>query len=94
MSSLAVVINKQMVQEPIQTPSSVVIPAYYEEAAVGPQVEVIRKALTVQGISHEILIIDDGSEDQTAEEALQAGARVFRHPGNRGYGAALKTGAR
>jgi glycosyltransferase involved in cell wall biosynthesis len=41
---------------------------------------------------NEIVVVDDGSEDQTAEKALRAGARVVRHPENRGYGAAIKTG--
>jgi glycosyltransferase involved in cell wall biosynthesis len=37
-------------------------------------------------------VVDDGSQDRTAEEAALAGARVLRHLRNRGYGAALKTG--
>src|SRR5690606_32598538 len=40
----------------------------------------------------EILVIDDGSSDQTGILAAQAGARVVTHPQNRGYGGALKTG--
>jgi glycosyltransferase involved in cell wall biosynthesis len=71
---------------------SVVLPAYNEEAAVGPQVEAIRHVLSTHGMVHEIIVVDDGSEDQTAERALQVGARVVRHPENRGYGAAIKTG--
>jgi glycosyltransferase involved in cell wall biosynthesis len=73
-------------------PISVVIPAYNEDAAVGAQVESVRRALISQGITHEILVVDDGSQDRTAEKALQAQARVLRHSGNRGYGAAIKTG--
>jgi glycosyltransferase involved in cell wall biosynthesis len=71
---------------------SVILPAYNEEAAVGPQVEAIRHVLSTHGMVHEIIVVDDGSEDQTAEKALQAGARVVRYPENRGYGAAIKTG--
>jgi glycosyltransferase involved in cell wall biosynthesis len=71
---------------------SVVIPAYNEEKGVGPQVESIRLVLSSHRIKHEIIVIDDGSEDRTAEEAVRAGARVFRHLKNRGYGASLKTG--
>jgi glycosyltransferase involved in cell wall biosynthesis len=71
---------------------SVVIPAYNEERGVGPQVESIRLVLTSHRIKHEIIVVDDGSDDRTAEEAVKAGARVFRHLKNRGYGSALKTG--
>src|SRR5690606_600000 len=42
----------------------------------------------------EVLVIDDGSADATADKASQAGARVIRHRENLGYGAALKTGLR
>jgi glycosyltransferase involved in cell wall biosynthesis len=73
-------------------PVSVVIPAYNEEKAVSKQVELIRKELLSHAVEHEIIVVDDGSQDRTAEFALQAHARVLRHPQNRGYGAALKTG--
>ena len=42
----------------------------------------------------EILVVDDGSNDQTAEDARASGARVIRHPYNKGNGAAVKTGIR
>jgi glycosyltransferase involved in cell wall biosynthesis len=71
---------------------SVVIPAYNEEKGVGLQVESIRLVLSSHKIKHEIIVVDDGSDDGTAEEAVKAGARVFRHLKNRGYGASLKTG--
>jgi glycosyltransferase involved in cell wall biosynthesis len=71
---------------------SVVIPAYNEEKGVGLQVESIRLVLASHKIKHEIIVVDDGSDDRTAEEAVKAGARVFRHLMNRGYGASLKTG--
>ncbi len=73
-------------------PVSVVIPAYNEEAAVREQVENVQRVLNSQGIVHEIVVVDDGSQDRTAEEAVKSQARVLRHPANRGYGAALKTG--
>jgi glycosyltransferase involved in cell wall biosynthesis len=73
-------------------PVSVVLPAYNEEAAVASQVETIRRILSAEGITHEIIVVDDGSKDRTAEEASRARARVIRHSTNRGYGAALKTG--
>lgn len=43
---------------------------------------------------HEVLVIDDGSGDETADEARAAGARVIRHPYTKGNGAAVKTGIR
>lgn len=71
---------------------SIVIPAYNEEEGIAGVVEWIRQALADSGLAYEILVVDDGSADRTAEMAEQAGARVLRHPGNRGYGEALKTG--
>lgn len=71
---------------------SVVIPAFNEELAVGAQVKAIRRVLSVAGTPHEILLVDDGSSDRTAAEGVAAHARVLRHPVNRGYGAAIKTG--
>lgn len=73
-------------------PISVILPAYNEETAVGAQVDSIRNTLLSNGIPHEIIVVDDGSNDRTAQHAIQAQARVLRHPENRGYGAAIKTG--
>lgn len=73
-------------------PVSVVIPAFNEEGSVAVQVEKVRCVLEECGVEHEIIVVDDGSMDQTANEATRAGARVLQHPRNRGYGAALKTG--
>ena len=71
---------------------SVVIPAFNEEQGVGPVVTELREVLNRQGITAEIIVVDDGSADKTAERAAEAGARVFRHTTNRGYGASLKSG--
>ena len=65
---------------------SVVIPAMNEGAAVG---EVVRE-LAAAARWHEILVIDDGSADDTGAQAEAAGARVIRHPYNKGNGAAVK----
>jgi glycosyltransferase involved in cell wall biosynthesis len=71
---------------------TVVIPAYNEEQGVGHVVAELRDELEGHGISAEIIVVDDGSADQTAQAAAAAGARVLRHRSNRGYGAALKSG--
>jgi glycosyltransferase involved in cell wall biosynthesis len=69
---------------------SVLIPAYNEEAAIAALVEKVRTL----GDWHEVLVIDDGSTDGTREAASRAGARVIRHPYNKGNGAAVKTAVR
>jgi len=69
---------------------SVVIPAYNEEQAIGPLVEEILG----QQAWREVLVVDDASTDKTAERAAEAGARIVRHPYNKGNGAAVKTGIR
>ncbi len=64
----------------------VVIPAYNEERFIGSTV------LKVKKYSEEVIVVDDGSDDDTAEIAIKAGALVVRHPENRGKGEALNTG--
>lgn len=71
---------------------SVVIPAYNEENAIGDVVQHLDHVLSGAGIEHELLIVDDGSTDNTTRAAEAEGATVLRHSCNRGYGAALKTG--
>jgi len=73
-------------------PVSIVIPAFNEEEAIYDVVNSLRLAL--KDIDYEILVIDDGSSDQTALKAKKAGAHVISRASNRGYGAALKLGIR
>lgn len=69
---------------------TVVIPAYNEAEAIGEVVsELLQKAPGVK-----VLVVDDGSQDDTAAVAKTAGATVIRHTLNRGYGAGVKTGIR
>jgi glycosyltransferase involved in cell wall biosynthesis len=69
---------------------SIVIPAMNEEDSIGQVVEGLR----AHAAWREVLVVDDGSQDATAQRAAQAGARVIRHPYNKGNGAAVKTGIR
>ena len=71
---------------------SVVIPAFNEAGAIRAVVEETRRTLKDLGVEHEVIVVDDGSEDGTAAEAVAAGARVLAHPANAGYGAAILTG--
>ena len=69
---------------------SVLIPAYNEAPVIGDVVAGLRSAADW----HEVIVVDDGSQDGTAERASSAGATVVRHPYNKGNGAAVKTGIR
>ncbi len=73
---------------------SVVIPAYNEKEGIATVVTNIQQVMASQNQSYEIIVVDDGSHDATAESARQAGARVISHPYNIGNGAAVKTGIR
>jgi polyisoprenyl-phosphate glycosyltransferase len=77
---------------PLEPGFTVVIPAKDEEGAVGDVVRLIRSTMESTGQPFEVIVVDDGSSDNTAEEAHAAGATVLRHPQNAGYGAGLKTG--
>lgn len=68
---------------------SAVVPAFEEQESVG---ETVRALLAIEAV-REVVVVDDGSADQTAERALAAGARVIRHPRRVGKAGALRTGA-
>jgi len=67
----------------------VIIPAYNEERAIGDLISGIR---AVVGDAVDIVVINDGSSDSTADAARQAGAVVVSHPFNMGYGSTIQTG--
>jgi glycosyltransferase involved in cell wall biosynthesis len=70
--------------------TSVIVPAFNEKHAIRPLVDALRAAASWR----EILVVDDGSSDETGALAHAAGALVIRHPYNKGNGAAVKTGLR
>jgi len=69
---------------------SVVIPAYNEERRLASTLPEIRSYLS--GREYEVVVVDDGSADGTAEIGVRFGCRVLRHPANLGKGAAVKSG--
>jgi glycosyltransferase involved in cell wall biosynthesis len=71
---------------------SIIIPAYNEADSIREVIEDVRKGFASHKV--EILVIDDGSNDQTAEMAKKGGAKVIQHLHNKGYGASLKSGIR
>jgi glycosyltransferase involved in cell wall biosynthesis len=71
---------------------SVVVPAFDEGPHVAAQVRSLDETLAKSGWRYELIVVDDGSSDDTAKQAESAGARVIRQPRNLGYGAALKCG--
>lgn len=75
---------------PNTTDCTIIIPAYNEEEGLGSVIDGLKKLPE----KYEIIIVDDGSTDNTYKVASEASIKVIRHPYNEGYGAALKTGIR
>jgi dolichol-phosphate mannosyltransferase len=76
---------------------SLVLPAFNEQEVIAQAVTEADRDLSSICLAHEIIVVDDGSSDQTATivTTLAAGnprVRLLRHAGNQGYGAALRTG--
>lgn len=71
---------------------SVIIPAYNEQDGIGKVVDAIRDVCLSRGFEFEIIVVDDGSTDQTAHALDDKQVHLIRHPENRGYGASIKTG--
>ena len=79
---------------------SVLIPAHNEEGCIGQVIARVEEVMSVSSLQWEVIVVDDGSTDRTAEIARKATSRLrgkggislLRHHTNRGYGAALKTG--
>lgn len=73
---------------------TVVIPAFNEEGAIAEEIDHIHSVLKTLDLAYEVIIVDDGSADRTAEIAESRDCRVIRQPRNMGYGASLKRGFR
>ncbi|GAB4338031.1 MAG: glycosyltransferase family 2 protein [Desulfobulbaceae bacterium] len=69
---------------------TVLLPAYNEEQSIAETISRISELYP----DFEILVVDDGSRDDTMRRAMEAGASVWPHPYNMGNGAAIKTGLR
>jgi histidinol-phosphate phosphatase family protein len=69
--------------------NSIIVPAYNEEKGVEV---VLKKIFSVIDDTYEVIVVDDGSQDHTAEVALQFPCRVIKHSINKGKGEALKSG--
>ena len=72
------------------TKVSVIIPAYNESMTIRRVID----SITSLHSDFELIVVDDGSSDDTASVAKEAGATVYSHPHNIGNGAAMKTGIR
>jgi glycosyltransferase involved in cell wall biosynthesis len=68
--------------------ATVIIPAYNEQGTISQSISDVKSL----GQEYQLLVVDDGSTDDTAIKAKLAGAKVISHPYNKGYGATLKTG--
>ena len=70
--------------------ATIIIPAYNEEEGIAAVITQLKELSE----NYEILVVDDGSTDNTYKLATDTGVKVIRHPYNKGNGAAIKTGAR
>jgi glycosyltransferase involved in cell wall biosynthesis len=71
---------------------TVIVPVLNEGRSILETVTEIRNVLTKNEINGQILVVDDGSTDDTLKYIKESGAEFIRHPKNQGYGAALSSG--
>lgn len=82
---------------PHQPDISIILPAYNEAASIGAVVARLLRQLDSMDVEHEVVVVSDGSDDDTVGEVRRAGdgrVRLIEHPYNMGNGAAVKTGIR
>jgi glycosyltransferase involved in cell wall biosynthesis len=74
---------------------TIIVPAYNEEESIAATLADIQAVMSRQAMEYEIVVVDDGSTDGTADAVRrEASVRLLQHHTNRGYGAAIKTGIR
>ena len=86
-----------MIERTSVTSLTVALPAYNEEQNIGPMIELVREKVGPLVDDLEIVVVDDGSSDDTAKIVGQIGdqdprVRLIEHPTNLGYGAAARDG--
>src|SRR5690348_15917052 len=69
--------------------TSIIVPAYNEEAGLG---RVLERIVSITSSAYEIIVVDDGSTDETAAIAARYPCRLLRHKKNEGKGRALRSG--
>lgn len=78
-----------------ETQVTIVIPAHDEERGIEKVISGVKNAMEGAKSTYEIIVVDDGSTDKTAEIVKKKeDVRLIQHPYNKGYGAALKTGVK
>lgn len=83
-----------MSDETEQPGISFVVPVYNEAGAIADTLSRLKATLAESGLPYEIIIVDDGSHDESGKIAAKHDVKVIRHPSNAGYGHSLKSGIR
>lgn len=73
---------------------TVIVPAFNEERGIGPTLDALHEALAAIEGPHEVIVVDDGSTDETGAIARDKGCRVITHRRPGGYGYSLRDGVR
>jgi len=71
---------------------SIIIPVYNEVESIKLCIADLKMVMESLAYEYEIIVVDDGSSDQTVDAIQEASVQILKHPQNQGYGAALKTG--
>jgi UDP-N-acetylglucosamine---dolichyl-phosphate N-acetylglucosaminyltransferase len=71
---------------------ALVIPAYNESKVIRGVIDNLQKVFASSGYEYQVIVVDDGSKDNTADEARKSGAKVIQHVLNSGSGSATATG--